>query len=129
MKRYIKMAEISKEAKIIFLLNAITSFIFAFFFLIIPEIYADWINAAYFAPICWRQIGGTLLVLGIFSIIGLIRKEWEQVRIVWELGIAFIIVLVCVDIWVLAHGIFDYTLIVEIVLLAINIFFYVRERR
>ena len=123
------MAEISKEAKIIILINMIVSFIFAFFFLGIPEIYASWTNDAYFSPICWRQLGGTLLVLGIFGIIALIRKEWEQIRIFWELGIAFIILLVCIDIWVIANGIFDYTVIVEIVLVVINIFFYIRERK
>ena len=123
------MAEISKEAKIIFLINVITSFIFAFFFLGIPEIYAGWTNEAYFSPICWRQLGGTLLILGIFGIIALIRKEWEQVRIFWELGIAFVILLVCVDIWLVSLGLFDYTVIVEIVIVVINIFFYVRERR
>ena len=123
------MAEISKEAKIVLLINIISSFIFAFFFLIIPEIYAGWTNEAYFSPICWRQIGGTLLILGIFGIIALIRKEWEQIRIFWELGIAFVILLVCIDIWVVSLGLFDYTLIVEIVIVAINIFFYIRERR
>ena len=123
------MAEISKEAKIVLLINIISSFIFAFFFLIIPEIYADWTNEAYFSPICWRQLGGTLLLFGIFTLIALMRKEWEQVRIYWELGIAFLIVLVSIDIWVMAYGLFDYTVIVEIVLVAINIFFYIRERR
>jgi hypothetical protein len=123
------MAEISKEAKIIILINMIASFIFAFFFLGIPEIYASWTNDAYFSPISWRQLGGTLLILGIFAIIALIRKEWEQVRIFWEIGIAFLIVLISIDIWVLANGIFDYTVIVEIVLVVINIFFYIRERR
>jgi len=123
------MAEISKEAKIIFLINAISCFIFAFFFLIIPEIYADWTNEAYFSPVCWRQLGGTLLLFGIFTLIALMRKEWEQVRIYWELGIAFLLVLICIDIWVIAYGSFDYTVIVEIVLIAINILFYLRERR
>jgi len=123
------MAEISKEAKIVLLINIIASFIFAFIFLGIPEIYADLTNEAYFSPICWRQLGGTLLVLGIFGIIALIRKEWEQVRIFWELGIAFLIVLISIDLWIIAYGLFDYTVIVEFVLIAINIIFYIRERR
>jgi len=123
------MAEISKEAKIVLLINIIVSFIFAFFFLGIPEIYASWTNEAYFSPICWRQIGGTLLLLGIFGIIALIRKEWEQIRIFWELGIGFMIVLISIDLWIIAYGLFDYTVIIEFVLIAINIFFYIRERR
>jgi hypothetical protein len=123
------MVEISKEAKIIFLINMIVSFIFAFFFLGIPEIYRDLTGAAFFSPVCWRQLGGVLLILGIFAIIALIRKEWEQVRIFWEIGIAFLILLVCIDIWVIIIGTFDFTVIVEIVLVAINIFFYLRERK
>lgn len=123
------MTEISKEMKIIFLINAIASFLFAFFFLGIPEIYATWTNEAYFSPICWRQIGGTLLIFGIFTLIALFRKEWEQLRLFYEFGIAFIIVLICIDIWIAFYGLFDYTLIVEIVLVAINIIFYIRERK
>jgi len=123
------MVEISKEAKIILLINIIASLIFAFFFLGIPEIYADLTNDAFFSPICWRQLGGTLLVLGIFGIIALKRKEWEQVRIFWEIGIAFLIVLLSIDIWIIAYGLFDYTVIIEIVLVALNVFFYIRERR
>jgi len=123
------MAEISKEAKIIFLINAIAAFLFAFFFLGIPEIYYDLVGGAYFSPVCWRQLGGMLLIFGIFAILALIRKEWEQVRIFWEFGIAFLIMLVCISIWTTAYGLFDYTLIVEIVLVVINIFFYIRERK
>jgi len=123
------MAEISKEAKIVFLINAVASFIFTFFFLIIPEMYSDLTDGAYFSPICWRQLGGTLLVFGIFAIVALIRKEWEQVRIFWEFGIAFLILLICIDIWVAINGLFDYTMIVEIGLVVLNIYFYMRERR
>ncbi|MHA2287515.1 MAG: hypothetical protein ACXABG_01885 [Promethearchaeota archaeon] len=124
------MVEISKEAKIIVIINMIVSFIFAFFFLGIPEIYRDLTGSAFFSPITWRQLGGTLLVLGIFAIIALRRKEWEQIRIFWEIGIAFLIMLVCIDIWVIIrYLIFDYTVIVEIVLIAVNIFFYLRERK
>jgi len=123
------MAEISKEAKIIFLINAIAAFLFAFFFLGIPEIYYDLVGGAYFSPVCWRQLGGMLLIFGIFAILALIRKEWEQVRIFWEFGIAFLIVLICIDIWVAINGLFDYTMIVEIGLVVLNIYFYMRERR
>ncbi|MFX1355963.1 MAG: hypothetical protein ACFFA8_01650, partial [Promethearchaeota archaeon] len=77
------------------------------------------------------QIGGTILILGLFGIIALIRKEWEQVRIYWEFGIAFIILLIVIDLWfgIGVYGAFEYTLIVEIVLAVINIFFYIRERK
>lgn len=125
------MAEISKEAKIIFLINMILSFVFAFFFLGIPEIYRDLTGTTIdiFSPVCWRQLGGTLLLLGIFSIIALLRKEWEQIRIFWEFGIAFLIMQLALDIWgIFVYLRFDYTGIVEIVLIAVNIFFYVRER-
>lgn len=124
------MAELSKEAKIIFLVNAIACFIFTVFFLVIPEIYADLMNSPYFSPISWRQIGGTMLVLGIFSVVGLLRKEWEHVRIVWELGTLWLIVLLCIDFWAMVAivGSLDYTVIIEFILVIVNIFFYIRER-
>lgn len=125
------MAELSKQAKIIYLVNAIVSFIFMFFFLVIPEIYADWINPPEFCSISWRQLGGSLLVLGVFSVVGLLRKEWEHVRIVWELGILWLIVILCIDFWgmVAVAGSFDFTVIIELILIVVNIFFYIRERR
>ena len=124
------MVEISKEAKIIILINVIVSLLYAFFFLGIPEIYRDLTNGSFFSPVCWRQLGGTFLVIGIFGIIVLIRKEWEQIRIFWELGIVFLIMLICLDIWgIIIYLVIDYTVFVEIVLTAINIFFYLRERK
>ena len=126
------MAEISKETKIILWINMIASFVFAFFFLGIPEIYRDLTGTTtdIFSPVCWRQLGGTIVLLGIFSIIALLRKEWEQIRIFWEFGIAFLIVQLALDIWgTFVYLKFDYTGIVEIALIAINIIFYLRERR
>lgn len=125
------MAELSKAAKIMFLVNAIVSFIFTLFFLVIPEIYADLMNPPQFCSITIRQVGGSLLVLGVFSVVGLIRKEWEQVRIVWELGILWLIVILSIDTWamVAVAGSFDFTVIIEAVLIALNIVFYIRERR
>ena len=125
------MAEMSKAARIMFLVNAIVSFIFTVFFLVIPEIYASWMNPPQFCSITIRQVGGSLLVLGVFSVVGLIRKEFEQVRIVWELGILWLIVILCIDIWamVAVAGSFDFTVIIEGVLIALNIVFYIREIR
>lgn len=124
------MVEISKEAKIIILINVIAAFLYAFFFLGIPEIYRDFTNSAFFSPVCWRQLGGTFLVIGIFGVIALLRKEWEQIRIFWELGIAFLIMLLCLDIWGIAVYLgVDYTVYVEIGLIAINLIFYLRARR
>lgn len=124
------MDEISKEAKIIILITVIAAFLYAFFFLGIPEIYRDLTNSMFFSPVCWRQLGGTFLVLGIFGVIALLRKEWEKIRIYWELGIVFLIMLLCVDIWglIVYLGV-GYAVYVEIGLIAINIIFYLRERR
>ncbi|MFX0180922.1 MAG: hypothetical protein ACFE78_12085 [Candidatus Hodarchaeota archaeon] len=125
------MAEMSKAAKIMFLINAIVSFIFTVFFLVIPEIYASWMMPPQFCSVTIRQVGGTLLVLGVFSVVGLIRKEFEHVRIVWELGILWLIVILCIDIWAMiaVAGSFDFTVIIEAVLIAANIVFYILEIR
>ena len=74
------MVEISKEGKIIISINVIVALLYAFFFLGIPEIYRDLTNSVCFFSVCWRQLGGTFLVIGIFGIIALLRKEWEQIR-------------------------------------------------
>ncbi len=124
------MAELSKGGKIIYMINAIVAFIFTVLFLVIPEIYADFMNSSFYCPITWRQLGGSILVLGVFSVVGLLRKEWEHVRIVWELGILWLIVLLCIDIWgmVAITGLFDYVIVIIVILIVVNVFFYVRER-
>ncbi|MFW9867549.1 MAG: hypothetical protein ACFFEN_15750 [Candidatus Thorarchaeota archaeon] len=125
------MAELSKAAKIMLLVNAIVSFIFTVFYLVIPEIYRDLTGPPQFCSITIRHVGGSLLVLGVFSVVGVIRKEWEQVRIVWELGILWLIVILCIDIWamVVVAGSFDFTVIIEVILIVANLVFYIRERR
>jgi len=45
------MAELSKEVKIVFIINAIPCFIYAFLLLVIPDTYSQITEAAMYNPI------------------------------------------------------------------------------
>ena len=56
------MAELSKEVKIILLINAIPAFIYGFLFLIIPDIYVEITDAMFYNPVNLRQLGASILI-------------------------------------------------------------------
>ncbi len=131
------MAEMSKEMKIVLLANAVVAFIYAFLELIIPEIYYQLIDAPAFDIHFWRNVGGTLLVLGIFAIIAIIRADWEKVKIAFEIAIVFLIMLFILDIvafititgsatWIISQVI---ATIITAILLVLDIYFYFREQK
>jgi len=131
------MAEMSKEMKIVLLVNAVVAFIYAFLELIIPEIYYQLTDAPAFDIHFWRTAGGTLLVLGIFAIIGIIRADWEKIKIAFEIAIVFLIMLFILDIvafititgsatWITSQVI---ATIITAILLVLDIYFYLREQK
>ena len=65
------MAELSKEAKIVLLANAIIGFIFGFLFLIIPDLYNELTEGDPYCQGATMQVGTIFLVFGIFSIIAI----------------------------------------------------------
>jgi hypothetical protein len=93
------MAELSKEVKIILLVNAIPAFIYAFLFLVIPETYAQITEAAMYNPINLRQIGASILVLGIGSVLAIKRNDLEKAKILWEISIIWLILMSIIGIW------------------------------
>lgn len=72
------MAELSKETKLVFIINSLIAFIYAFLFLIIPEAYKQMSDAPdlIYSPITWRQLGASILILGIG---GSSEKENEEI--------------------------------------------------
>lgn len=131
------MAEMSKEMKIVFIVNIIVAFIYGFFELIIPEIYYQLTDAPAFDIQFWRDVGGTLLVLGIFGIIAIIRADWEKVKIAFEIAIVFLIMLFILDIvayititgsstWIISQVI---ATIITAILIVLDIYFYLREEK
>lgn len=92
------MTEISKRMKIVLMINVIVAFIYAFFYLIIPEPYSKMIDSPYFDPGMWQTFGGTLLLLGIFGLIGLKKNEWEYVKILVEFATLWDIMLLILNV-------------------------------
>jgi len=131
------MAEMSKEMKIVIIVNVIVAFIYGFLELIIPEIYYQLTDSPAFDIHTWRIVGGSFMVLGIFGIIAIIRADWEKVKITFELAIAYEILLLILDIvayititgsatWITGQII---ATIIKIILIVINIYFYLREEK
>ena len=133
------MVELLKETKLVCLINAIIALIYAFLFLIIPEAYkvmTDTLDIIY-SPITWRQLGASILVLGIGNILILKRADWDKSKIFWEVGIIWLIIMLIINIW----GMVAYpgsataltndivAIIVLIVLTFLNIFAYYKQSK
>ncbi len=131
------MAEMSKEMKIVILANVVVAFIYGFFDLIIPEIYYQLTDAPVFDIHNWRIVGGSFFVLGIFAIIGIIKADWEQFKMVFEVAIVYEILLFILNIVAFititsSPTYFASQLIATILTIALvilNIFFYLREQK
>lgn len=129
------MAEVTKEVKIVLIIDAIAALIFAFLYLVIPEIYASLIDPIVFDPYYWRAFGGTLLVLAIMALIALKRAEGEQVKLMIEIMILWSIVILTLNIWELIVLPLSPTYrettwldsILLIVLIMLNSYFYNRD--
>ena len=93
------MAELSKEVKIVFIINAISAFIYAFLFLVIPDTYAQVMEEAIYNPISYRQVGASLLILGIGNVLAIKRDDLEKAKLFWEIGIIYVILMLIVGIW------------------------------
>ncbi|MBY9018121.1 MAG: hypothetical protein KGD66_04740 [Candidatus Lokiarchaeota archaeon] len=89
------MTEIQKLTKITLLLDALAGFIFAFLYLVIPDIFIYGLTQWPFNdPVYFRYFGGTLLLLGLVSLIAYFKKEWEEVRLFFEFALLFILMIV-----------------------------------
>jgi hypothetical protein len=93
------MAELAKEVKFLFIINAIPAFIYAFLFLVIPDTYAQVFEVAIYNPISYRQIGASCLILGIGNVLAIKRDDLEKAKIFWEIGIIWVILMLIIGIW------------------------------
>ena len=131
------MVKMSKELKIILMVDIIVALYYGILYLLIPELYYKMNDAPAFDLHMWRLFGGTIFVLGICGIVALKRSEWETVKPLMELVILWLIMVAVLDIiWVLTVTAsptyirsISTTIIILIVLIAINIFLYQRERK
>lgn len=88
-----------------------------------------------YSPITWRQLGASILVLGIGNVLIIKRADFEKAKLFWEIGIIWLIIIFIIDIW----GMIAYpgsatavandvvAIIVLIVLILLNIWAYSRE--
>jgi len=91
------MAGLSKDLKIIMVFNIIAAFIYGSIFLLIPDLYEQYIDSIYHNPPLMRLWGGTIILVGICGLIALKRNEWETVKLYWELVILWLLMIVILN--------------------------------
>ena len=92
------MTEIQKLTKISLLLYALAGFIFAFLYLVIPDIFIyDLTQWPFNDPIYFRLFGVTLLVLGLASLLAYFKKEWEQIKLFFELALMWLLMVTIIN--------------------------------
>jgi hypothetical protein len=97
------MTEIQKLTKIYLLFAVFAGFIFAFLYLVIPDIYIYSLTQWPFNdPIYFRMFGGTFLVFGLISLMAYFKKEWEEVKLFFELALMWILMVLIINIFELA---------------------------
>ncbi len=94
------MTEIQKLTKISLLLDILACFVFTFLYLVIPDIYIyDLTQWPFNDPIYFRLFGGTLLVLGLASIMAYFKKEWEEIKLFFELALMWLVMVIIINIF------------------------------
>lgn len=131
------MAEMSKEMKIVFIINGIVAFIYGCIFLLIPDLYESLTDSPYHNPALLRLWGGTIIILGLFALLSVMRGEWENVKIFFEFAIVWLIMVEILGLLTftyvpytaasLSSEIMD--LIIVAILIVIDIYFYLREEK
>ena len=129
------MVEISKNMKIMLVVDAIAGFIYGVFYLIIPELTSLIRESANFDPQFWRLWGATCFAFGIFCLIAVRRAEWDNIKILVELGILWLILAIIVNFIIIftvplsitAYASQWFDNIVIILLIGANTYLYLKE--
>jgi hypothetical protein len=131
------MAEFSKEMKFVLIINMIVAFVYGIMYVFLPEAVYSLNEAPYFDPHFWRLFGGVLLAMGIPILLGIIKGDWDYIKLFVLYTIIGLIILVLVNltsnIYVTRSAtnlVFHWLdTIVMIVLVVFNTFFYLREEK
>jgi len=132
------MAEYSKEMKIVLIINLIVAFVYGIMYLFLPEVIYTLNDAPYFDPHFWRLFGGVLIAMGIPVLLGIIKGDWDYIKLFFLFAIIVLIILVLVNltsnIYVIPRSATNLVFhwldtIVMIVLVVFNTFFYLREEK
>jgi len=132
-----KMTELSKELKIVLLIDGIASFFYGFMFLVIPEIYFSLSDEPYPNVHLHRLWGGTIALLGIFALITVKRGEWESGKSIIELSILWLLSVCVISLASLAYVKRSPTnitstwsdIIVTFVFFLMNLYFYQKQKK
>ncbi|MHA1670484.1 MAG: hypothetical protein ACTSV5_07870 [Promethearchaeota archaeon] len=131
------MAEYSKEMKIVLIINLIVTFVYGIMYVFLPEAVYTLNEAPYFDPHFWRLFGGVLIAIGISILLGIIKGDWDYIKLFFLYAIIMLIILVLVNItsniYVTRSAtnlVFHWLdTIVMIVLVVFNTLFYLREEK
>ena len=131
------MAELSKEYKILLLVNIIVAFVYGALYVFLPDVVYSGNDAPYFDPHFWRLFGGALLAVGVVGIFGFLSADWEKIKLFMLYGIVILILILLVNltsnIYVIRSAtnlIFHWIdNVVIIILLIVDTFFYMRENK
>jgi len=131
------MAEFSKEMKIVLIINMFVAFIYGIMYVFLPEAVYSLNDAPYFDPHFWRLFGGALIALGFPVLLGILKGDWDYIKLFFLFAIILLIILVLVNltsnIYVTRSAtnlVFHWLdTIVMIVLIVFNAFFYLREEK
>jgi len=120
------VTEIKKITKIALLWYCVAGLLFAFFFLVLTDFYA-WglMQWPYNDYVAFWSLGGTMLVLSIASFMAYFKKEWEEIKLFFELMLMWVTMMIIMDIFTLALLGLPATplmyMIVNIILLTFNL--------
>ncbi|MFW9820977.1 MAG: DUF4345 family protein [Candidatus Thorarchaeota archaeon] len=86
------MAEISKEFKILLLINIVVAFVYGVLYTFLPNVVYSLNDAPYFDNHFWRLFGGVLIGIGITTLLGLKKGDWDSMKLYVLYAIIFLII-------------------------------------
>ena len=92
------MVEITKNLKFLLLINTIIGLCFAFFYLAISFLYLSLIQWPFYDPYYSWAFGGVFLILSMFILLTIKQDEWEKCKTVFEITIAWQIMILVLNI-------------------------------
>lgn len=97
------MTEIKKITKIVLIYYGIAGLFFAFSYLVLTNFFAwQLMQWPYNDPVTFWSLGVSLLVLSIASFLAYFKKQWEEIKLYFEIMIMWIIGILIMNICIVA---------------------------
>ncbi len=93
-----KMVEITKNLKVLLLINAIIGLCLSFFYLAVPLLYLSLIQWPFYDPYYSWAFGGVFLILSMFILFTIQQDDWGKCKTVFEITIAWQIMILLLNI-------------------------------